>query len=30
MVAKVIGTAFGIWAVGIYTWKFKDTSLCLL
>jgi len=28
MVAKVIGIAFGIIAVGIYAWKFKETPLC--
>ncbi len=28
-VAKVIGIAFGILAVGIYAWNFKKTPLCL-
>jgi hypothetical protein len=27
MVAKVIGIAFGLLAVGIYAWKFKETPL---
>jgi hypothetical protein len=28
MVAKVIGAVFGILAVGIYAWKFKETPFC--
>jgi len=28
MIAKVIGIAFGILAVGVYAWKFKETTLC--
>jgi hypothetical protein len=28
MIPKIIGIAFGILAVGIYAWKFKETLLC--
>jgi len=28
MVAKIIGIVFGILAVGVYAWKFKETPLC--
>ena len=28
MAVKIIGVVFGILAVGIYTWKFKETPLC--
>jgi len=25
---KIIGIIFGILAVGVYAWKFKETPLC--
>jgi len=28
MIPKIIGIVFGIIAVGIYAWKFKETPLC--
>jgi hypothetical protein len=28
MIAKTKGAIFGILAVGIYAWKFKETPLC--
>ncbi len=28
MVPKIIGIVFGILAVGVYAWKFKETPLC--
>ena len=28
MAAKIIGVVFGILAVGVYAWKFKETPLC--
>jgi len=28
MLPKIIGTIFGILAVGIFAWKFKETPLC--
>jgi hypothetical protein len=28
MTPKIIGAVFGILAVGIYAWKFKETPLC--
>jgi len=28
MLPKTIGIIFGILAVGIYAWKFKETPLC--
>jgi len=28
MIAKIVGIVFGILAVGIYAWKFKETPLC--
>ena len=28
MVDKIAGIVFGMLAVGIYAWKFKETPLC--
>ncbi len=28
MIPKIIGAVFGILAVGIFAWKFKETPLC--
>ena len=28
MIPKIVGVVFGMLAVGIYAWKFKETPLC--
>ena len=28
MIPKIIGIIFGLLAVGIFAWKFKETPLC--
>ena len=28
MIAKIVGVIFGLLAVGVFAWKFKETPLC--
>jgi hypothetical protein len=28
MIPKIIGAVFGLMAVGVFAWKFKETPLC--